>query len=69
MAKKLLEITNNMIRSRLFAAYILNTSSGISFFWNMAKSYLSENTVKKVIFSDTAYAQALFKHTNPSQIE
>ena len=58
-----------MYRGRMFAAYILNTSSGISFFWKMAQSYLSENTVKKINFSDTAYSDKLFTHTHPSQIE
>ena len=53
----------------MFCAYILNTSSGISFFWSLAKSYMSENTIKKIKFSNTNFEEGLFKHTHPSQVE
>lgn len=37
-----------MYRGRLYKAYIVNTSNGISFFWKFLKSLLSENTVNKI---------------------
>ena len=58
-----------MYRSRLFMAYIVNTSSGISFFWKPVQSFLSENTLKKIILTDKPWSDQLFQHTNPIQIE
>ncbi len=38
-------------RSRMFATYVLNTPGSIFVPWNVVKSFLDENTIKKISFS------------------
>lgn len=64
-----MSFTTNTYRSRLFAAYIVNSPGMITMFWNGVKGMLSENTVKKINFHGKNVPEPLFNHCGKDVIE
>jgi len=69
LIKNIMSFTTNTYRSRLFAAYIVNSPGMITMFWNGIKGMLSENTVKKINFHGKAVPTPLFNHCGRDVIE
>ncbi len=64
--KEIMGYLSNNYRSRLYKMYILNTPSSIFIPWNIAKTLLEENTVKKINFFKNNHPEPLFEHVNPT---
>lgn len=67
--KEIMGFLSSNFRSRLFVMYVINAPGAIVIPWNMAKSFLEENTVKKINISKSSDLKKLFLHSNLSQIE
>ena len=67
--KEIMGFLSSNFRSRLFVMYIINAPSSIVIPWNIAKSFLEENTVQKINISKSAELKKFFLHVNKNQVE
>eukprot|EP01017_Pseudomicrothorax_dubius_P028170 TRINITY_DN3329_c0_g1_i8.p1 TRINITY_DN3329_c0_g1~~TRINITY_DN3329_c0_g1_i8.p1 ORF type:complete len:387 (+),score=132.01 TRINITY_DN3329_c0_g1_i8:127-1287(+) len=69
LMKQIFGYLQNNYRSRLFRMYVMNTPFSIYVPWSIAKSFLEENTVKKINFIKSPKAPQMWEHINPDQVE
>ena len=57
-------------RSRLFVMYLVNSPSTIFLVYGMIKTFMEENTLKKIkIVKKSELSQSLLSHTNENHVE
>ena len=67
--KQVMNVLTDNYRCRLGVNYVLNPAKSVYYIWSCVKHFLDDVTIEKVKLLDASFADELFTHCNPYQIE
>ena len=67
--KQVMNVLTDNYRCRIGVNYVLNPAKSVYYIWSCVKHFLDDVTIEKVKLLDASFADELFTHCNPYQIE